>query len=127
MIHFDTNALIALPQWARNAHPVIRRVVAGEPAAVCSVVWYEFLIGPIDAAEIDLTRAFLQGRIQPIDDEDATLAAQLFNDCGRRRMLKTDALIAASAIRANADFLTVNVADFEPFASHGLRLMRTMK
>jgi predicted nucleic acid-binding protein len=123
VIHFDTNALIALPQWARASHPTIRRIVAGEPAAVCSVVWYEFLIGPIDVAEIDLARAFLQGRIQPIDDEDATLAAQLFNDCGRRRTLKTDAWIAASAIRANAEFVTVNVADFEPFAKHGLRLL----
>src|SRR5882724_28816 len=113
MIHFDTNALIALPQWPRAKHPAIRRVAAGEPAAVCSVVWYEFLIEPIDAAEIDLAQAFQQGRIQRIDDEDALLAARLFNDCGRRHTLKTDALIAAAAIRAHAEFVTVNVADFE--------------
>ena len=36
-------------------------------------------------------------------------------------MLKTDALIAATAIRAGAEFLTLNRADFEPFAAHGLR------
>ena len=127
MIHFDTNVLIALPQWARAGHPAIQRVVAGEPAAVCSVVWYEFLIGPIDSAEIELARAFLQGRIQPIEEEDAVLAAQLFNDGGRRRTLKTDALIAAAAIRIDAEFVTVNIADFEPFAKHGLRLIRAVK
>lgn len=125
MIHFDTNALIALPQWSRDHHRVIERVVAGEPAAVCAVVWYEFLIGPIAADEIDLARAFLQDRIQAIDDADAQLAAQLFNDGGRRRGLKTDALIAACAIRADAEFVTINAADFKPFVSQGLRLLPT--
>jgi len=39
-------------------------------------------------------------------------------------MLKTDALIAAAAIRAGADFVTVNVTDFQPFVAHGLRLVQ---
>lgn len=124
MIHFDTNALIALPLWARQRHPAIRRVVAGERVAVCSIVWYEFAIGPIEQSEIELAHDFLQGRIEPVDIETASLAAQLFNDCGRRRTLKTDALIAAAAIRTNAEFVTVNVADFEPFVEHGLRLLK---
>jgi predicted nucleic acid-binding protein len=47
----------------------------------------------------------------------------LFNARGRHRNLKTDALIAAAAIRANAEFVTVNVADFKPFIAHGLRLV----
>jgi len=34
-----------------------------------------------------------------------------------------DALIAAAAIRADALFVTVNTADFEPFVAHGLKLM----
>ena len=123
MIHFDTNALIALPQWSRDRHPVIERIVAGEPSAVCAVVWYEFLIGPIDSDEIDLARAFLQNKIEPIGDLDAQLAAQLFNDGGRRRGLKTDALIAACAIRADAQFVTINATDFESFVGQGLRLL----
>lgn len=123
MIHFDTNALIALPLWARENHPTIRQVVNGEPAAACSLVWYEFLIGPIDAVEIDLARAFLKGRIVSTGDEDAALAATLFNAAGRRRTLKTDALIAAAAIRVDALFVTLNIADFEPFVARGLRLM----
>lgn len=126
MIHFDTNALIALPLWAREDHPVIRLVLDGEPAAVCSVVWYEFLIGPIEAAEIDLAQAFLQGRIIDISQDDATRAATFFNRAGRRRTLKTDALIAAAAVRADARFVTANRSDFEPFVGFGLKLFPAM-
>ena len=54
MIHFDTNVLIALPLWSHRRHAAIRRVAAGEPGAVCSIVWYEFAIGPIDGDEIEL-------------------------------------------------------------------------
>jgi len=32
MIHLDTNALIALPLWAREGHPVLMRIAAGEQA-----------------------------------------------------------------------------------------------
>ncbi|MGH8112996.1 MAG: type II toxin-antitoxin system VapC family toxin [Rhodanobacteraceae bacterium] len=123
MIHFDTNALIALPQWAHAGDAVVERVVNGEAAAVCAVVWYEYLLGPLADGEAELARAFLSGRIEPVIDEDAASGAQLFNAAGRRRVLWTDALIAASAIRAGADFVTVNAADFRPFVVHGLRLV----
>lgn len=125
MIHFDTNALIYLPQWAKDGHPVIKRVVAGEPAAVCSVVWYEYLCVPLTNDEAALTHAFLQGRIQPVTEEDAQLAAELFNATGRKRMHRTDTLIAACAIRANAEFVTANVTYFQPLTMHGLRLVDT--
>lgn len=123
MIHFDTNALIALPEWAARGHSVVDRVLAGEKAAACAVVWYEFQQGPLVDDEADLARAFLQGRITPVSEEDALLGAGLFNEAGRRRALKTDALIAACAIGADADFVTANVTDFEPFVGHGLRLI----
>ncbi|HEX7381521.1 MAG TPA: PIN domain-containing protein [Nevskiaceae bacterium] len=125
MIHFDTNALIALPEWSRMAtHPVIERVLAGELAAACSVVWYEYAVGPVDDGELERAEGLLQGGIVAVTREDASLAAQLFNAAGRHRTLKTDALIAAAAIRAGAEFVTVNVADFEPFAAHGLRIVK---
>lgn len=123
MIHLDTNALIALPQWARDGHPIVKRVVEGEPAVACSVVWYEFLLGPLTEDEARLAHAFLQGRIAPVTEDDAMLAAELFDRAGRSRRLKTDALIAAMAIRANADFVTLNAVDFQPFVGHGLRLL----
>lgn len=123
MIHFDTNALVALPLWARDGHPVVRRVLAGEPAGACALVWYEFLNGPLREDEADLARAFLQGRIEPITEDDAVLAANLFNSAGRRCTLQTDALIAATAIRTSAHFVTLNTADFEPFVTQGLHLL----
>lgn len=123
MIHFDTNALIALPHWAREHHPVVARVLAGVTAAVCVVAWYEYQLGPLGDDEASLARAFLQGRIIPLSEEDALLAAQLFNDAGRRRTLKTDALIAACATRGNAELVTANVDDFKPFTKAGLRLL----
>lgn len=123
MIHFDTNALIALPQWARDGHAVVERVVAGEAVMVCAVVWFEYLLGPLVEGEAELAHAFLGGRVEPVTALDAALGAELFNLAGRRRSLKTDALIAATAIRAGADFVTVNVADFQPFVAHGLRLV----
>ncbi len=126
MIHFDTNALVALPLWAHENHPAVQQVASGEPAAVCSVVWYEFLIGPIDTAEVNLAHAFLQGRVVVIDHEHAVLAAKLFNAAGRRRILKTDALIAAAAILADALFVTISITDFKPFVTLGLRLMPAM-
>lgn len=123
MIHFDTNALIALPVWARQGHLVIARVEQGEPAAVCSLVWYEFVSGRVSEQEILLARAVLQNRINAVSEAVAELGARLFNLSGRRRSLKTDALIAACAINAGAEFLTLNQVDFEPFCAHGLRLM----
>ena len=123
MIHFDTNALIALPQWAREGHAVVHRVLDGDAVAVCAVVWYEYLLGPLADGEAALAHAFVSGKVEPIMEADAALGAELFNAAGRRDTLKTDALIAAVAIRAGADFVTVNVADFKPFVEHGLRLI----
>ncbi|MBN8726448.1 MAG: PIN domain-containing protein [Xanthomonadales bacterium] len=122
MIHFDSNALIALPLWARAQHPLVGRIADGEPCAASVVVWYEFLIGPVAAEEVRLAHAFLRGALVPVEAADARLAAMLFNEAGRRRTLKTDALIAAMDIRAGAEFLTLNMGDFEPFVDFGLRL-----
>jgi len=122
MLHFDTNALIAMPVWARSGHPILQRVTSGEPAAVSSLVWYEFQVGPLTSGESDLALAFLQRRVLPLTIADAELAATIFNDVGRRRVFKTDAMIAAVAIRAQAELVTLNKRDFEPFFSMGLKL-----
>ncbi len=123
MLHFDTNVLIALPHWARDGHEIVQRVADGEAAAVSAIVWFEFLIGPLQPKEADLAQAFVQGRVVSVEEADAELAAHLFNTIGRQRALKTDALIAAMAIRADAEFVTLNEQDFLPFAHHGLRLI----
>ncbi len=122
MIHLDTNALIALPLWARDGHPIIQRIAAGEPAGVCAVARYEFLIGPVDVDEAALAHAFVSGHIVAMETPDARLAADLYNRAGRRRTLKTDALISAMAVRAGASLLTINTDDFRPFEPFGLKL-----
>jgi predicted nucleic acid-binding protein len=122
MIHLDTNALIALPHWARDGHPAIARIAAGEAAAISIVAWYEFLIGPISDQEIALAFGFVRGNLVALETEDARLAADLYNQAGRRRTLKTNALIAATAIRAKASLLTINAEDFRPFVPLGLEL-----
>ncbi|MDT0496880.1 PIN domain-containing protein [Algiphilus sp. W345] len=123
MIHLDTNALIALPLWAQGDHPLIQRVIQGEHTAASAIVWYEFLCGPVDPDEIKLAEAFIERRIIPVDEHHAHCAAQLFNEAGRKRGLRTDALIAATAMLGNAELLTVNRKDFDAFVPAGLRLM----
>lgn len=123
MIHFDTNGLIYLPQWAREGHPVVDRVASGEPAAACAIVWYEYLCGPLAPGEAELAHAFLQGRVLAVTAEDAQLAATLFSATGRRRAHRTDTLVAACAIRAKAAFVTANVNDFTALVAHGLHLV----
>jgi hypothetical protein len=58
VIHFDPNTLINC-RYARESHPTIEQVVDGKPPAAWAAVWYEFLIGPIEKAEINLAHAFL--------------------------------------------------------------------
>lgn len=123
MIHLDTNVLIALPQWARIGHPLIDRIEAGEPVAACALVWYEFSSGPLLEDELRFALSLLGRRIVPVRQADAELAAHLFNSTGRKPRLRADALIAACAINASAPLATLNVADFEPFAAAGLRLL----
>lgn len=122
MIHLDTNALVALPRWIRDGHQLIARVEAGELTAASSVAWYEFVTGPVDEAEAARAAAFIGHRIVPLDAEHVQLAAELFNGCGRKRALKFDVLIAATAIQTSAAFLTLNVRDFAPFVPRGLNL-----
>lgn len=122
-IHFDTNALIALPLWVRADHPVIQRVQQGTPAAACALVWYEFVCGPVCDEHKQLARFLLAGRIEPVTEVAAELAGRLYNATGRMRRTRTDALIAACAISKGAEFATLNRADFEPFVEFGLALL----
>lgn len=122
MIHLDTNILILLPELIQRDHPVVDRVLEGEEVAASAPVWYEYLIGPVEDSDIRLAQAFIGNRVIPAQPEDAALAADLFNRAGRKRALKTDALIAACAIRDDAELLSFNAKDFAPFVGEGLKL-----
>lgn len=126
MIHLDANILIRLPFLAQRPHPALSRIAGGEPAAVCTLAWLEYVIGAgstVGENELQISRAFVADNIVGFGQADAELAAALYNAAGRRRTLKRDACIAACAINAQADFLTLNVDDFRPFVAQGLRLL----
>src|SRR5437879_2869334 len=123
MIHLDTNYLISLlVKGSAAALDVDGWLAAGESLAASAIAWTEFLNGPVRPLEVSRAEAVLQSRVIPFGAAEATLAAELFKKTGRRRGSRFDCLIAATAIRAQADVATVNQSDFKVFVPHGLKL-----
>jgi predicted nucleic acid-binding protein len=124
MIHLDTNYLIRLlvagsPQALR----VDRWLASGESLAASALAWTEFLNGPVPAPQVTLVESVIGSRVIPFDRVTAAVAAELFNQTGRRRGSRIDCLIAAAAIRDQADFATGNHDDFDAFVPYGLKLL----
>jgi predicted nucleic acid-binding protein len=123
MIHLDTNYLIGLlVKGSPQAGDVAGWLVAGQTFAASAIAWTEFLNGPVTPLEVSRAEAVLQSRIVPFGQQEAVLAADLFNRTGRRRGSRFDCLIAATAILTQAEVATVNQSDFRAFLQHGLRL-----
>jgi predicted nucleic acid-binding protein len=123
MIHLDTNYLIGLlVKGSAAAADVDAWLAADESLAASAIVWAEFLNGPVTPVEISRAEAVLQSRILPFGRAEAALAAELFNQTGRRRGSRFDCLIAATAILAQAELATVNQSDFQRFGASGLKL-----
>jgi predicted nucleic acid-binding protein len=122
MIHLDTGFLIrALVPGSPESEQMERWLGGGEPIRVSAVAWTEFLCGPV--AESDVERALLLfDQPVPLTGAEATGAARLFQVGGRRRRSLPDCMIAATAIRAEAELATTNAPDFFRFADEGLRL-----
>lgn len=124
MIALDTNYLInALVAGSPEAAALIAWHQSGEVLAVSSVVWYEFLCGPVSVREIGLIRVLLRGGVITYGEQEATEAARLFNATGRSRRLRVDAMIAACALVSGAGLATSNQTDFQAFVPHGLMLL----
>jgi len=122
MIMLDTNFLIALDQLGSPAEVRVRGwLTSGERVGVCSIVWAEYLCGPLSPEKIRAADALLRWK-EPFLPADAPMAAHLFNGAGRRRGTLVDCMIAAVAIRCRAHLATLNRADFAAFAVHGLEL-----
>ena len=122
MILLDTGFLIrslvaGSPQDRQLRHWLADKV----PIGISSIAWAEFLCGPVQPAIIEAVTRFVTVRAA-FDEEDALLAAQLFNGSRRRRGSLADCMIAATAIRARAALATSNVADFRRFCAAGLAL-----
>jgi predicted nucleic acid-binding protein len=123
MIHLDTNYLIGLAvQGSSQAQNVEKWLALNETIATSALAWTEFLNGPVTAAEIALVESIIEQNVVPFGKAAASLAAQLFNQTGRRRGSRFDCVIAATAILAGAEFATENRSDFKGFAPFGLKL-----
>ncbi len=123
MILLDTNYLIrALVPDSIESEQVVDWFQAGEDLCTSSIAWYEFLCGPVDDEGILVVQSLLRERVFPYTTDQASESARLFNATGRKRHLRIDAMIAASAIIANAELATGNIEHFAEFRKHGLKL-----
>ncbi|MFW6293389.1 MAG: type II toxin-antitoxin system VapC family toxin [Spirochaetota bacterium] len=124
MILLDTNYLIrALVADTDEGTRVSAWTDSGEELCTASIAWYEFLCGPVDEEGVDIMRAAMADRVLPFTAAVAQESARLFNAAGRRRHLRVDAMIAATAITAGAGLATGNRDDFSAFVPEGLRLV----
>lgn len=122
MIHLDTGYLIrSLIPGTPQDRQFRQWIESGEAPGVSAVAWTEFLCGPVSAGEIDIAGRLLAERT-PFTEEDAEIAARLFNDSGRRRGTLADCMMAAVSIRIGARLATTNRSDFERLEGSGLRL-----
>jgi predicted nucleic acid-binding protein len=124
MICLDTNYLIrALVEGTPEAAQVGFWLRQKTPLAMSAVALYEFYCGPLTPKDFQMGQLILTGGVLPFGPEQAAEAARLFNAAGRRRQLRVDAMIAATAIVAKAQLATDNTDDFKPFVGLGLRLV----
>ena len=122
MIHLDTSFLVrALVAGSPEDARLRAWLSAGEALGMSAVAWTEFLCGPVEVADLELVDRVVPDRVA-FGEGEATLAARLFNDSGRRRGSLADCMIAASAIRAGAPLATKNPKDFRRFEMAGLAL-----
>lgn len=121
MICLDTNYLIlGLVAGSRESEELTAWIRAGERLVTPTLVWFEFLCGPVTAAQTSTMQAFVRDLL-PFGEEQAAAAAGLFNAAGRKRSTRVDAMIAATAIVAGAALATNNQGDFRAFKNAGLR------
>jgi len=75
--------------------------------------------GALDLRQAELAARLVTERV-PFTEENAALAARLFNLAGHRQGTLADCMIAATAIRCAARLATTNRRDFAPLAAGGL-------
>jgi predicted nucleic acid-binding protein len=114
MIHLDTSVLIdALTGPRRSATDLRRAIADGERIAFSTIVLYEWLRGPRDAAELRAQEAlFPAEHAEVFGPAQAALAANLYRQVRRARGREIDLAIAACAISAGAKLWTLNPGDF---------------
>jgi predicted nucleic acid-binding protein len=125
VIVLDTSFLIrALARGSTQDARLREWLRKGEELGMSAIAWAELLCGPIESEQIDLARRVVPRRLA-FSEEDAIVAARLFNETGGRRGSLTDCMIAATALRLDAPLATENRADFRRFEPAGLRVVAT--
>ncbi|HEX7878307.1 MAG TPA: PIN domain-containing protein [Candidatus Eisenbacteria bacterium] len=122
-IHLDTSFLIRA--MIRDTVQDLRLrewLTAGESVAITAIAWTEFLCGPVGPTDVELARELIREQVA-YHEEDASLAARLYNQSGRRSRSLTDCMIAASCIRSEATLATTDAKDFQRLIPLGLRLL----
>ena len=94
----------------------------GNPLAMSTIAWTEFLCGPLKSGEFELAGRLLD-HLLPFRVEDAEVVAELFNHCGRRRGSLIDCMVAATAITHNVPLATSNPSDFRRMEARGLEIV----
>ena len=123
MIHLDTSFLIRALVPASAQDGKLREWLSrGKPLGISSIGWTELLCGPMEPEHLELARVIVPQRL-PFTEDEAALAARLFNLSGRRRGSLVDCMIAATAIRHDAELATANPQDFNRLTSAGLKLV----
>ena len=123
MIHLDTNFLIqALVPGSPAESELQTWLTDSQDLGISSIVWSEFLCGPLTPKDAALAQALLT-EPEPFLASDAHKSAELFNATGRRSRSLADCQIAAVALRCDARLATGNVSDFTPFERYGLKLI----
>lgn len=123
IVHLDTSLLIrALVRGSPEDHRLREWLRAGAELAISAIGWAEFLCGPVEPGQAELAGRVVPVRV-PFTEEEASLAAQLFERAGRRRGSLADCMIAATALRAGAPLATVHRVDFRRFEAEGLELV----
>jgi predicted nucleic acid-binding protein len=123
VIQLDANYLIRGVIASTSQNTDLRGwLTQGEAVSTSAVAWMEFVTGPVGPELVEAVRQIIEDRIVSIGRDEAELAAGLFNAVGRKRALRYDCLIAATAIRTGARLATANRSDFSLFVPHGLEL-----
>jgi len=92
----------------------------GQPLAMSTIAWTEFMCGPLLPRAVELAARVVTELI-PFAENEAEVAAMLFNQSGRRRGSMVDCMIAATALAGDAELATSNAKDFEQFEALRLR------